>query len=67
MNIIMLLNVKNLKNPGENCLQMSEIFVNFEMLEPEDKFKMLMSAEDTETCIEMARYIQETVKLRGKL
>ena len=32
MNIIMLLNVKNLKNPGENCLQICKKFlVNFEM------------------------------------
>ena len=46
---------------------MSEIFINFQMLNSENKFIMLMASDDPETSMEMAKFIQETVKIRGKL
>ena len=46
---------------------MSEIFTNFQMLNSENKFIMLMASDDPETSMEMAKFIQETVKIRGKL
>ena len=46
---------------------MSEFFVNFEILNSEEKFIMLMTSDDPETSMEMVKFIQETVKIRGKL
>ena len=47
--------------------EMSEIFVNFENLSPEEKFIFLMKGEDFETVSLMANYMNETIVIRGSL
>ena len=42
---------------------MAEIFVNFEILNSEEKFIMLMTSDDPETSLEIAKFIQETIKV----
>ena len=46
---------------------MTEIFVNFDILHSEEKFTMLMSSDDPEIAMEMAKFVKETVKIRGQL
>ena len=70
MNTIISLNVKNLmkaESRKQLFTNMGEIFVNFEILNSEEKFKLLMSSDDPETAMEMAKFVNETVKIRGKL
>ena len=54
--------------PRKKLLQeMSEIFVNFESLSPEEKFIFLMKCEDFETVSLVLNYMNETVAIRGPL